>query len=248
MDSTGISSKGHEPSTRPQFLLREVIEANDQYRALVSKQLYDSTAQALGAVLLHAGSAMRSDTLSPTELRMHLREVYEMASATLEEVRRLSHLLYPRVLEELGLEAALLRLARDANASSEGQVRLSVHVDAATTIPSHLAIPLFWAAQASVHVAQRYEGRADMRIDMSIWLSVRTSEVRLEILDETGVLDVKLLRQRAGRELRLARERVLLAEGQFLLEPRTGGGGSVVVVFPIPAKNLTPTLEANHDE
>src|SRR5207253_409643 len=97
--------------TRMRALATAVIDAGDRERASLARELHDSTAQQLAALVLQLSAAAR-ETADPT-VAERLDTMREQAKATLEEVRLLSHTVHPRVLDDLGLAAALRKLGRE---------------------------------------------------------------------------------------------------------------------------------------
>src|SRR5688500_335065 len=95
---------------RMRRLAEEVIRAGERERAIIAHELHDSTAQTLAALLLHLSAIVRDST--DPGLAERLGIVKEAASDALAEVRRLAHAAHPRVLDDLGLVAALRNLAR----------------------------------------------------------------------------------------------------------------------------------------
>ncbi|MCK7580521.1 MAG: histidine kinase [Chromatiales bacterium] len=89
-------------------LLEKVITTQEDERRRIARELHDSTSQNLTSSLLACGSWKRTALNVPpqskaTDLRL-------VASQTLDEVHDLSMRLRPRVLDDLGLAAALERL------------------------------------------------------------------------------------------------------------------------------------------
>jgi hypothetical protein len=101
---------------RMRALAAEVIEVGDRERAALARELHDSTAQRLAALMLQVSAAAR-DAKDPA-LAARLAEIRDAAEEVTEEVRLLSHTVHPRVLDDLGLVPALRKLARDSSAGT----------------------------------------------------------------------------------------------------------------------------------
>ena len=110
-----------EDRARVRRLAAQVISAQDEERARVARELHDSTAQMLAAVMLQLGVAAQEST-SPA-LDERIATLRDMAAEALEEVRTLSHTIHPRVLDDLGLAAALEWLARQTREQESLDVR-----------------------------------------------------------------------------------------------------------------------------
>lgn len=90
------------------LLADRVIDAQEQERKRIARELHDDTAQLLFAQLLRV-SALSS---SPhPEVRETASQIGEMMSEAMESVRRLGHELRPPALDDLGLRDALEDLA-----------------------------------------------------------------------------------------------------------------------------------------
>ena len=87
-----------EDRARVRRLAAQVISAQDEERARVARELHDSTAQILTAVLLQLGAAARETDSAP--LTERIATLRELAAEALEEVRSLSHMMHPRVLDD----------------------------------------------------------------------------------------------------------------------------------------------------
>jgi two-component system sensor histidine kinase UhpB len=90
-------------------LADRVIDAQEQERKRIARELHDDTAQLLFAQLLRV-SALSSSPYP--EVRETAGQIGEMMSEAMENVRRLGHELRPPALDYLGLKAALEDLAQ----------------------------------------------------------------------------------------------------------------------------------------
>jgi len=111
-----------EDRARERRLAAQVISAQDEERARVARELHDSTAQILTAVMLQLGAAAHESTSPALDAR--IATLRELASEALEEVRSLSHTMHPRVLDDLGLGPALEWLARQTQAQEPLDVQV----------------------------------------------------------------------------------------------------------------------------
>src|SRR3984893_12271083 len=136
-----------EDRVRVRRLAAQVISAQDEERARVARELHDSTAQILTAVILQLGAAAHESSSPPLDAR--LATLRELASEALEEVRTLAHTMHPRVLDDLGLAAALEWLARQTCAQVRLDVKVSVQ-EGYEPIPEPLASVLYRVAQEAL--------------------------------------------------------------------------------------------------
>ena len=238
---------------RTRRLATEIIDAGDRERAAISRELHDSLAQSLAAIAMQLGAAIRSiDDAQPTMIRERIEVARTLANCTMEEMRMLAHTMHPRVLDDLGLIAALKRLARDtadhsANYSKAGtDGAIAVEVLAVEGSDEALSAPvksvLYRIAQEAVRNAHRHAAprRIEIRLDAS------GEFVNLEVADDGCGFDLAATQREqtgiAGIGLFTMRERVTLVDGELRVVTRPGGGTSVTASIPLH-KSASPSLQ-----
>jgi len=212
---------------RMRALATAVIDAGDRERASVARELHDSTAQQLAALVLHLSAAAR-DCTDPV-LAGRLDAMREQAKETLEEVRLLSHTVHPRVLDDLGLAAALKKLGREVGDVSGIEIDVT-STTAAHRVPATAAAVLYRIAQAAVHnVVKHAQARhVDLR------LTAGDTDAVLEVIDDGRGFDVAdAERRRPGMGLFTMRERVVLAGGRFDVQSVPGAGTRITAAVPL---------------
>ncbi|HET7551563.1 MAG TPA: sensor histidine kinase [Gemmatimonadaceae bacterium] len=216
-----------------------VITAQDEERSRIARELHDSTAQSLTAIVLQLSAAAR-DARVP-EIAARLSEVKEMAGMALEEVRTLSHRVHPRVLDDLGLVAAVRWLARQARDSSD----VDITVDAlgeTDRIPAQVASVLYRVAQEALTNAVRHAAPTTVAIVVRADANTAT----LEVSDDGRGFDIaEAEARRPGMGLFSMRERVSLVDGQLDLTSLPGSGTRVVARIPLTAGRPFYHMEAN---
>jgi signal transduction histidine kinase len=210
-------------------LATEIVHAGERERDAISRELHDSTAQSLaGLVMQLSALSSAADRLTPDRLREQLDAAKLVATGVLEEVRLLAHTTYPRVLDDLGLVAALRRLARET--SEHTSIPVDVTADAsAEEIRGDIASVLYRVAQEAVRNAIRHS--LPSRVDVRLGVNPRT--ITLEVADDGHGFDAeRAVREHAGMGLFTMRERVTLVDGVLEVHSRPGGGTSVVASVP----------------
>ena len=213
-------------------LATEVIAIGDRERAALARELHDSTAQRLAALLLQLSAAAR-DSRDPT-LTSRLEDARNMAAELMEEVRVLSHTLHPRVLDDLGLVAALEKLARDAATGSN--VSIDVDANPGVQVPRGVESVLYRVAQEGVRNAI---GHGSPR-HLAIRVRADDRTARLEVRDDGAGFDLAAAdRRRAGMGLLSMRERVALVDGELDITTAPGRGTTLVATVPITSGDHT---------
>ena len=211
---------------RMRTLADDVIQAGDRERANIARELHDSTAQTLAALLLEL-TVLTAQNSDP-QLEQRITKIRSIVSDVLEEVRLLAHTVHPRVLDDLGLGAALQLLARESVERSNVRVTYTGPANVAS-IDNASASALYRVAQEAVGNAIRH-ARAK---SITIRLDLGARETELEIKDDgTGFAPEVIEQRRPGLGLFTMRERAALVGGRLTLQSGVGQGTSVRVIVP----------------
>ncbi len=210
-------------------LAAEVIAAGDRERAALARELHDSVAQQVAAVLLQLAAAAR-DTSDP-ELAARLGNARDALESALHDARSLSHALHPGLLDDLGLEAALKRLARDA--SNGNGVDIDVHVAGdAGRLPRAVEGTLYRVAQEAMRNATVHASPRHVRVTLHRGSAAAT----LSVHDDGAGFDVaEAESRRHGIGLRSMRERVDLLNGRLDVNTARGSGTTITATVPLDA-------------
>ena len=199
------------------------LEAQEEERARVARDLHDEVNQSLTGLLLRL-EAVRSH--APAELAAELAETKALANRAMQELLALARQLRPTALDDLGLKAALAghvsALEREAGLetsfAAEGDV---------TTIPSDVQLVLYRVAQEALSNAVRHSRaeRVEVRLareDGAVELSVGDDGHGFSFEDATRGLGLSGMRERA-----------LLVNGELQVESRPDLGTRVRLRVPI---------------
>jgi signal transduction histidine kinase len=211
---------------RARRLASEVIRAGDRQRALICRELSESTAQVLAALTFET-SALASAATEPA-MKQRLEAIRVMTSEALEHVGMLAQAVHPRVLDDLGLVVALKGLARRARETSAVDVEVCADREMAR-VPESGAAMFYRVAEEAVANALRH-GWGER---VSITLTGSETAIRLAVSDDGLGFDVAAAMTGAGIGLFMMRERASLAGATFSIESSTSAGTTVQVVLPL---------------
>lgn len=212
-------------------LLARVIAAQEAERARVSRDLHDQIGQSLTSVLL--GQRLVLDALDgdPERRDVHARaeEVRALVAEALNEVRQLAFELRPIVLDDIGLVAAVQRLAADV--SERHALDLQVDLDDLsddTRLPPDLETVVYRVVQESLTNVTRHADATQVR------MSVRVCDglLRAEIVDDGAGFDPTEARERSLGLIGMA-ERATLAGGSVEVVSAPGAGTTVRLELPV---------------
>jgi signal transduction histidine kinase len=203
-----------------------VISAQDAERARSSRELHDSTAQTLAAAKLQLQATAHA-TEDPVVIE-RLTTLRELVSDALEETRSLSHLLYPRVLDDLGLVAAVEWLARHARES--GALAVEVETDVRGEIPQTVASVLYRVAQEGLRNAMTHA----QATTLTLRVESDDDQATMEVADDGRGFDVaEAEARRPGMGLFAVRERVALVDGEVEIYSVPGRGTRLSATVPL---------------
>lgn len=218
-------------------LANQIIRTGDEERASIARELHDSTAQSLAALLLEL-SVLAAENTEP-RLEARIARIRSIVSDVLDEVRLVAHTVHPRVLDDLGLAAALQLLARETQERSGTVVTCSgpatlLSIDAAS------ASTLYRVAQEAVGNAIRHANATRV----SICVVQKDGAVELEVGDDgIGFNTGDVEKRRPGMGLFTMRERAALVGGRLTLQSLPGVGTRVLVVVPATATAPAPSAD-----
>ena len=224
----------NDDRARLRALANQVIQAGDRERASLARELHDSTAQTLAALLMEL-SVLAGENMDP-RLEQRITRVRSIVTDVLDEVRMLAHTVHPRVLDDLGLVAALQLLARESVERGNVQVTYS-GPDKVESIDPACASALYRIAQEAVANAMRHAHAKSI----SITLTVPGAETELEIADNgVGFIPDEVEPRRPGMGLFTMRERAALVGGRVKLTTGAGKGTRVIARVPIGSTAPAP--------
>jgi len=216
-----------------QQLLRRVINAQEEERARLSRELHDEIGQSLTAVRISLDHVAKSLPPGQLEPQKRLKRTRMLTEQTLADLRRIIAALRPGVLDQLGLVPALGWVA-DHTLRPLG---LTVTIDADELqgrLPGEIETILFRIAQEAMSNVARHSGAKHLSI--RLWRT--DDQVAMTLTDDGCGFDVAAVTaaEERGRGLGLAsmQERASLAGGQVTIESAPGKGTTVRVVVPLP--------------
>ncbi|GGK85781.1 histidine kinase [Sphaerisporangium melleum] len=125
------------------------VDAAEAERRKIERDLHDGAQQRLLAVALDLGRAQAKFDSDPEEARDLLAQAHAGAKAAIAELRDLARGIYPAILTDRGLDAALSALAARA------PVRVDVTVDIAVRPPAAVeSIAYFIVAESLANIAK----------------------------------------------------------------------------------------------
>jgi signal transduction histidine kinase len=200
-------------------LARKLITVQEETLHSLSRELHEEFGQvltAIGAMLRRAEKKLPADSPFCEDLR----EVREVAQATLEKTRNLSQLMHPSILDDGGLEKAIDWYLPVFEKQTGIKVRYEKKGSGAE-ITDRVAIHVYRVLQEALNNLARHSGSTQAVVR----LEFRPGRLNLEVEDRgAGMPESRNGGGRKGIGMTAMRERAELLEGTFdVLRPGEGG-------------------------
>ena len=213
-------------------LSARLVDAQEQERRAISRELHDEVGQSLSALLMELGN-LGAVAPGDAELRRHLESIRKLAESSVHVVRNMALLLRPSMLDDLGLVPALQWQAREISK----RTGMGVTVDAesvADALPEEYKTCIYRVVQEALHNCARHAGARNVRIEV-----VQESDrIRMSVSDDGQGFDSTHVR---GLGLLGMEERVTHLGGSFHLQSEPGHGARVYIEIPFAAHELEVT-------
>jgi PAS domain S-box-containing protein len=155
-----------------------LLELQDDERRRISRELHDTTAQNLAVLSMSLCAVKDATKILGHKTRSALAECLSLAEQCSQEIRTLSYLLHPPLLDELGLDSAL----RSYTAGFERRTAIRIELKMANIgrLPIDVETTLFRIVQEALTNVHRHSGsqKAEIRVIRD------PKEVKLVVSDE----------------------------------------------------------------
>jgi PAS domain S-box-containing protein len=155
-----------------------LLQTQDEERRRIARELHDSTGQQLAALAMNLSLFGKSAKTLDARARKALTEGLALLDRSARDIRTLSYLLHPPLLDERGLAAAVRWFADGFTQRSGVQVRLEVPPDL-QRLPEEIEMALFRIVQEGLANIHRHSGSSTA----TIRLMMDQSHVQLEMQD-----------------------------------------------------------------
>lgn len=211
-------------------LTNYVIQAQEEERKRISRDLHDGIGQALYSIMV--GLRVVNQLQLEEPVKQHLDEVQQLTSRTLEEVKSLSVELRPSALDDLGLVPAVRSYIKRFDETFGIESQLTV-VGQRRRYPSVVETALYRILQEAMTNSAKY---ADTD-QLFITLTDQEDQLQLRIVDKGVGFDPEHLRIKGtGLGLFGMRERASLLGGTLRIDSVPGVGTRIEVSIPLDEK------------
>ena len=156
----------------------QLLRSQDQERRRIARELHDGIGQYLAGISMTLES-LKAGGDFPASLTQKLDEATRSAEACISEIRTMSHLLHPPLLEELGLASAARWFVEGFAARSGIRTDIRIPEDLGR-LGDDVEIVLFRVLQESLTNIYRHSGSKTAIVE----IATDSRQVRLEVRDQ----------------------------------------------------------------
>jgi len=208
-----------------QDLSAKLVDAQEEERRNIARELHDEVGQSLSALILGIGNISNAlSTGADPAIRDQVQALRTLAEKSVAVVRNMSLLLRPSMLDDLGLLPALQWQAREASRTTG--MRVSVAAEGvAGDLPEEHKTCIYRIVQEALHNSQRHSQARHVRIQLEqakdgLLLSVQDDGRGFRPKDRgLGLLGIE--------------ERVNRLGGRFQIDSEEGQGTLLSVELPM---------------
>lgn len=207
----------------------KIIEAQEEERKRLSREIHDGPAQMLANVI------MRSDLIERVYRDQGVEEAFseitsfkKMVRSALYEVRRIIYDLRPMALDDLGLVPTLRKYLQTIEEYHNHSKIVFVNIGLERRLPAKYEVALFRIIQESVQNALKHANACEIKVR----LEITNSSVAVLIKDNGVGFDITQKKPESFGIIGM-RERVELLNGELTFDSKIGKGTAVLIRVPL---------------
>jgi len=220
-----LEAEGAASRVALQQLSARLVEAQEQERRSISRELHDEVGQSLSGVLVELANLSSLIRVGNQAAADKIQEIKHEVEDSIRVVRNMALLLRPSMLDDLGLVPALQWQAREVSK----RCGVWVKVDAAgvsETLPEEHKTCVYRVVQEALHNCVQHAGARHV----TVTVEQEPEWLRLAIEDDGKGFTPSLER---GMGLLGIEERVTHLGGKFAVESAPGKGAALRVALPL---------------
>jgi signal transduction histidine kinase len=207
-------------------LSASLVEAQENERRAISRELHDEVGQSLTGVLVELANLSTLIRAADPEASTKAGEIKRLVEDSIRVVRNMALLLRPSMLDDLGLAPALEWQAREVSRRSGIWVKVSAE-EVPENLPEEHRTCVYRVVQEALHnIVQHAAAR-----NASVVVRQESGRLRLTIEDDGRGFHP---RRERGMGLLGMEERVTHLGGTFTVESEPGQGTVLRIELPLP--------------
>jgi two-component system sensor histidine kinase DegS len=211
-------------------VIEQIIEAQEEERRKISRQMHDGPAQALANFILQAEIALRLFDNDQAKAREELNSLKASASSTFSQVRDYIFDLRPMMLDDLGVVPTVRRYI-DAFREKSGLDLSVVVTGVERRLEPHLEVLIFRTVQSLLGNVREHAQATQAKV----LVNLDDNQVTATVEDNGKGFNAEevLEEESAAKGLRTLRDRIEQVGGTLDFDSRAGAGTRVTLKLPV---------------
>lgn len=211
-------------------LAARLQNSREEERIRIAREIHDELGQACAALKMDLAFVAHKTPAKQKRVRARLESAIGLVNAVIQSTRRIASELWPKILEDLGLTAALEWQAQEFESRTQIECRIAIPEET-LVLDMDRSTAIFRIFQESLTNVARHAHAS--RVEGRLWRDGEEWLV-LKVHDNGKGIDPAQPRTRRSLGLVGMQERVHLLKGEFTVEGSPGQGTTVTVRIPLP--------------
>jgi PAS domain S-box-containing protein len=207
---------------------RRLIEAQEQERTRIARELHDDMGQRLALVANELEQLQHSSPDLDVEIGRRIAELKKHTFQIATDIQSLSHKLHSSKLEYLGIAAAMRGFCQEFGGQQKVKVEFKSN-DVPSRLSSDISLCLFRVLQEALHNSVKHSGAG--QVEVRLWGT--PDEIHLAISDSGAGFDREAAKESRGLGLISMEERLKLLQGTFSIETQPQRGTTIHARVPL---------------
>jgi two-component system, NarL family, sensor histidine kinase DegS len=208
----------------------KIIEAQEEERKRLSREIHDGPAQMLAHVIIR--SDLMEKVLKDRGIEaaiLEIRDFKKMVRSALYEVRRIIYDLRPMALDDLGLVPTLRKYLQTIEDYNKGIDISFVHIGEEMRLPPRLEVAVFRLVQEAVQNALKHAEATKIEVKTEMG---NNNQLLVMVKDNGKGFDTTVKKENAFGLMGM-KERVDLLEGTLTIRSKIGAGTTIFIRIPL---------------
>jgi PAS domain S-box-containing protein len=207
---------------------RRLIEAQEQERTRIARDLHDDVAQQLALLAIELEQVQQNPSGRASEVSKRIDKLRKQTLEIVNAVQTLSHELHSSKLEYLGIVAAMRSFCKEFGEQRKLKIDFKSH-DLPTSLPLEISLSLFRVLQEALHNAAKHSGAG--HFEVHLW--GKSGEIHLMVSDFGAGFDTEAAMKGQGLGITSMRERLTLLNGELSINSQPKRGTTVHARVPL---------------
>jgi PAS domain S-box-containing protein len=205
---------------------RKLIEAQEQERSRIGRELHDDIGQRLALVAVELQQLHENSVILP-DVRGRMREFQKQISEIADDIQSLSHELHSAKLQYLGIAAAMRSFCKEFGEQHKVEIDFNAH-DLPSPLSPDISLCLFRVLQEALHNSAKHSGVK--HFEVRLWGT--SEEIHLSVKDSGAGFDRKAAKESRGLGLISMEERLKLVNGTLSIDSQPKRGTTIHARVP----------------